>query len=66
MQFAQAVAGIFDELVASRTGCSEPPSSVKESLEDLLAMPDSEDTTDLFAWADLGSVYDYLRGGKNL
>ena len=66
LQFAEAVAGIFDELVATRMGCPEVSPDAQETFLDLLGMDEPAEVADLFTCADFGNVYDYLRGGKNL
>ena len=65
-QFASAIAEIYDDLKTSSLGCPVLPETLPAGTTMFEENPTASEVTDLFEWADLGAVYDYLRGCKSL
>ena len=65
VEFGTVVASMLDELIGTTLRPPPPPEDLPSGPEIFAAHP-STDVHDVFRNADLGSVYDYLRAGKNL
>ena len=64
--FGLAIANILENLKAEARGCPQPPATVPCALESFLSAVDAPEHGDLYKTANLGAVYEYLRGGKHL
>ncbi|CAE7835097.1 unnamed protein product [Symbiodinium sp. KB8] len=66
LQFAEAVADIFEDLKSTCKGCPSLPSQVPAGLELYASATTPEDVRLMYETANFGDVYDYLRGCKYL
>ncbi|CAE7259490.1 unnamed protein product [Symbiodinium sp. CCMP2592] len=66
LQFAEAVADILDDLKSTCKGCPRLPGQVPSGLELYAAATTPDDVRLMYETAQLGDVYDYLRGCKYL
>ena len=66
MPFAVAVADIFDELKATASGDPAVPEKSSGLAAFIEAAPKDAELFDLFVFARLKSVYEYIRGCKTL
>ncbi|CAE7588707.1 unnamed protein product [Symbiodinium sp. CCMP2592] len=66
LQFAEAVAGIFQDLKSTCKGCPSLPNPVPSGLELYASASTPVDVSLMYKTAQLGDVYDYLRGCKYL
>ena len=65
-KFAEAVADIFHDLRSTARGCPPLPGSIPSALVQFQQHTTDPEVGELFEFADLDSVYVYLRGGTSL
>ena len=56
----------MDDLKATAQGCPPLPEALPSALASFLNAVDDPDHADLYRTANLGSIYEYLRGGSHL